>query len=260
MSDRVTILGVDFFPGTAQEAVSKVLSGGLLVAPSGPGLAGSLIEDPAYAQALESADVVLPDSGLMILLWNSLARRKSPRLDRVSGLEFLECFLKDPEARLRLADSFWVMPSEKEKQSNLQWLSADLQLNIPEASTYVAPMYPGSGPVEDVKLLESVQSSQPAVVFLNIGGGVQERIGHYLQQNLDPCPAIICCGAAIAFLAGGQARIPAWADRCKLGWLLRCLHKPSSFIPRYWKAKSLVPLLLRYRDRRPPILKPTSQS
>jgi len=252
LSDQVTILGVDFFPGTAQEAVSKVLSGGLLVAPSGPGLAGNLIEDPAYAKALESAEVVLPDSGLMVLLWNSFARRMSPRLDRVSGLEFLESFLKDPEARLRLAQSFWVMPSEKEKQGNLQWLSSDLHLNVPEASTYVAPIYPSAGPVEDVKLLESVQSSQPAVVFLNIGGGVQERIGFYLQQNLDPCPAIICCGAAIAFLAGGQVRIPVWVDRCKLGWLLRCLHNPSGFIPRYWRAKSLVPLLLRYRERRPP--------
>jgi hypothetical protein len=41
-------------------------------------------------------------------------------------------------------------------------------------------------------------------------------------------------------------RIPHWADRLYLGWLLRCLANPVRFIPRYWAARKLVGLLKRY--------------
>ena len=254
MKGEVTILGVDFFTGSAQEAVVRILEGGLLVAPSGPGLSKNLVEDSWYGEALDASDIVLPDSGLMILLWNLSARRGGPKIRRVSGLEFLDCFLRSPSVRQRMDRSFWVMPSEPEKQRNLEWLRKDLQFEaLQEEATYVAPMYPSGGDVADENLLEAVRLHDPLVVFLNIGGGVQERVGHYLKQNLNPCPAILCCGAAIAFLAGGQVRIPKWADSYKLGWLLRCFHNPVGFVPRYWMAKSLVPLLLRHRDRRPPL-------
>jgi len=251
VNGHVTILGVDFFSGSVHAAVETIRQGGLLVAPAGPGLAHNLVEDAAYTKALAAADVVLPDSGLMVLLWNYWARSGGARLRRVSGLEFLDCHLRDAKARGQLADSFWVMPSVEEKTGNFKWLANDLGVTIPDGSAYIAPMYPVSGPVEDPQLLEAVRASQCSTVFLNIGGGVQERVGHYLRQNLDPCPAILCCGAAIAFLAGGQARIPKWADRLKLGWLMRCLDNPASFIPRYWKAKSLVSLMLRHRERHP---------
>lgn len=62
-------------------------------------------------------------------------------------------------------------------------------------------------------------------------------------------PAIICTGAAIAFLSGRQANIPVWADRLMLGWLFRTLSNPARFVPRYWKALRLVPLLWRHGPR-----------
>jgi UDP-N-acetyl-D-mannosaminuronic acid transferase (WecB/TagA/CpsF family) len=49
--------------------------------------------------------------------------------------------------------------------------------------------------------------------------GVQERLGYALRKQLSYKPAILCLGAAIAFLSGGQANIPNWADRLMLGWL-----------------------------------------
>mgnify|MGYP001554564459 FL=1 len=62
-------------------------------------------------------------------------------------------------------------------------------------------------------------------------------------------PAILCTGAAIAFLSEQQANIPVWADRYMLGWFLRTLHDPLRFIPRYWKALRLVLLLCRYGEK-----------
>ncbi len=50
---------------------------------------------------------------------------------------------------------------------------------------------------------------------------MQERLGYALRKQLSYKPAILCLGAAIAFLSGGQANIPNWADRLMLGWLFR---------------------------------------
>ena len=46
------ILGVSFFKGTVEEACKKAQSGGLVVAPSGPGMANDLPSCEIYAQAL----------------------------------------------------------------------------------------------------------------------------------------------------------------------------------------------------------------
>jgi UDP-N-acetyl-D-mannosaminuronic acid transferase (WecB/TagA/CpsF family) len=64
-------------------------------------------------------------------------------------------------------------------------------------------------------------------------------------------PAIHCIGAAIAFLSGDQVRIPVWVDQAGLGWLWRSASNPPRFIPRYWAARHLATMMLRYRDRLP---------
>jgi lipopolysaccharide/colanic/teichoic acid biosynthesis glycosyltransferase len=89
--------------------------------------------------------------------------------------------------------------------------------------------------------------------MVGLGGGVQERLGLFLKQHLSYRPAIFCTGAAIAFLTGGQARIPVWADRLYLGWLLRIIDAPTKFHRRYWEAFRLAPVIWRYRDKLPPM-------
>ena len=58
----------------------------------------------------------------------------------------------------------------------------------------------------------------------------------------------------IASKSGEQASIPGWADRAYLGWLIRCIDDPRTFVPRYLKAFRLVYLLARYGATPPPIV------
>jgi UDP-N-acetyl-D-mannosaminuronic acid transferase (WecB/TagA/CpsF family) len=139
------------------------------------------------------------------------------------------------------------MPSEYEMNVNLTWLN-ERGYPVVKEESYVAPMYP-KGPISDPAILNWVEAHQPRYIIINLGGGVQERLGYYLQQNLSYRPSIICVGAAVAFLTGIQAYIPNWADAWGLGWLFRCLHSPTKFIPRYWKALQLISILARYRER-----------
>jgi len=254
---EVTILGIDFFPGSLEEAVEQALRGGLVLLPSGPGLASDLPSSSAYREALAGADLVLPDSGAMVLMWNALSalrRNDSPcRLARLSGLKFLRAFLENADVRAR-AKTFWVMPSPQDQTRNLEWLRGNGFPGISEADCYVAPDYRNGavgGAITDRRLLEILEDQKPDFIFLNVGGGIQEPLGHFLRNELSYRPTILCSGAAIAFLTGRQANIPPWADRYYLGWLFRTLYAPRTFFPRYLRATRLFFLMLWYGERSP---------
>lgn len=241
------ILGVDFFVGSIEAATERCLAGGLVVAPSGPGLAVDLCRSPAYRDALTTADLAITDSGYMVLLWRWIT---GERLPRHSGLKLIRALLARDDLKQPGA-IFWVMPSAEERDRNVAWLR-EQGFATTLADTYLAPHY-APGPLRDPELVRQIQARRPRIVMLAIGGGVQERLGHALRAELDYRPGILCLGAAIAFLTGGQANIPPWADRLMLGWLLRLLSSPKKFWRRYWEAIPLVRLLRQHRSELPPL-------
>ena len=234
------ILGIDFFSGSLSGAVSEARRGGLCVAPSGPGLAGDLVNCSFYSRALTQADLVLPDSGLMCL-WSNFFTRKPIR--RISGLAFLRAYLSDKD--ISLDEGFWVMPDQEQSEANAQWIKKEFGLSLRKDALYVAPRYAKTGSIEDLDLMDAIERVRPKTIFIQLGGGVQERLGLYLRENLSFSPAILCTGAALAFLSGKQAKIPNWADRFYMGWLLRCLFNPAVFVPRYLRAFRLIGVLTK---------------
>ena len=247
-SSSERILGVDFFTGTSAEAVEAALRGSLVLAPSGPGLAEDLIHSPEYRRALENADLNLTDSGFLLLLWRRYAGRELPRL---SGLAYLKTLLKHPTLQ-KPGAIFWVLPSQPEANRNRQWMRAH-GFPIQTDDQYVAPHY-GAGPLNDPALVERIRIHRPSVVIVAIGGGVQERLGLALKESLtadDHVPGIVCIGAALAFINGGQVNIPPWADRLLLGWLFRILSNPPRYLGRYWRARGLAGLVKRWGAHSP---------
>ena len=246
-----TILGVKFFNGTVDEAVDVMsTNGGLLVVPAAPALV-KIREDEEYRRAVTSADMAIADSGAMVLLWKILAGR---RVERISGLKFLKRLI----ARLASQPServLWIVPSEDAHEKTIKWLRS---VNLTSsADFYVAPRY--AREVRDDALVAKIDSHPPAHIVVGIGGGVQEKLGLFLKENLRTRPAIHCIGAALAFLTGDQPPIPMWADRFYLGWLLRLLRQPRVFGPRYFNALRLPFLIARYRENLPPIERLTAE-
>lgn len=244
----VRVLGVDFFPGSLKAACEKAAAGGLLTAPSGPGLSYDLITEPAYRCALEASDVVLTDSTFLVMLWRL---RTGRRLPRNSGLAFLRMWMNRDVMR-RPGAVLWVMPSEAERRHSFAWLTANGYPTKPE-DFYIAPMY-SSGPISDPALHALIEARRPEVVYLGIGGGVQERLGHSLRDTLSYQPCILCLGAALAFITGAQVRIPRWVDRCGLGWLWRVVSSPSRYFLRYFRATRLAWMVFRFGIEAPPLL------
>ncbi len=239
-----TILGIRFFIGTAAEAVRRMAGGGLLVVPAAPALKDLEVK-ASYREALMNADMAIADSAYMVMVWNWL---QHDSIRRLSGLEYLRELLKQPDVR-RSGNVLWIMASPVSAERNLGWL-AEQGIEVPKDCVYLAPMY-SEQKIWDPELLERIERIQPQHIVLTLGGGTQERVGLYLKRNLSYLPAIHCIGAAIAFLSGDQVRIPIWADRSSLGWLFRSISEPSRYMPRYWNARKLLYLLIRYRERLP---------
>src|SRR5947209_2101476 len=239
------ILGIKFFNGTVDEAVDVMSSnGGLLVVPAAPALV-KICEDERYRRAVTSADMAIADSGAMVLLWKIFTGR---RVERISGLKFLKRLI----ARLASQPServLWIVPSEDAHEKTIKWLRS---VNLTSAADfYVAPRY--AREVRDDALAAKIDNHPPAHVVVGIGGGVQEKLGLFLKENLRARPAIHCIGAALAFLTGDQPPIPMWADRFYLGWFLRLLRQPRLYAPRYLSALRLPLLIFRYGADLPPL-------
>jgi len=240
------ILGIRFFDGDVDEAVALMFRhGGFLVAPSGTCFA-RLRRDPPYREAMTRADLAIPDSGAMVLLWRILRGRK---ITRISGLKYFQHL----SARLfadKTSSVFWVLPNETAREKTARWLSAS-QFPFAALDLYLAPRYGAT--VEDRELLAKIDQRKPAHVVIGIGSGPQEKLGYFLRDHLTYRPAIHCIGGALAFLTGDQIKIPGWADRFYLGWLLRLLAQPHIFIPRLTRALELPRLIIKYGEKLPPL-------
>ena len=239
------ILGIDFFGGTAVEAIRLMRNGGLLVVPAAPALK-DLPTNRQYREALLHADLAITDSSFMVMVWNLV---QHDHLRRLSGLEYLRSLLKEDDVR-QPGNTLWIMPGEVSAERNVAWLQGQ-GIEVPADHVYVAPFY--GGDVKDEELLERITRLGPRHVIVTLGGGTQERLGLYVKRHLPYLPAIHCIGAAIAFLSGDQVHIPVWADKLCLGWLIRSVSDPLRFVPRYWQAQQLLGLIVRHRHRLPPL-------
>jgi UDP-N-acetyl-D-mannosaminuronic acid transferase (WecB/TagA/CpsF family) len=233
----IQILGIQFFKGKVNE-VFEILKtkGGLLTVPAAPALV-TISEDKAYYDALLESDLVIPDSGYMILIWNFFSK---PRISKISGLEFINYFI-DNISSFKDDQFFLVNPSDLDGKINKDFLN-EKGLKVHDNDIYTAPFYKEK--VNDEVLLKLIEKQKPKWVFINIGGGTQEKLGLFLKKNLSYKPAILCTGAALAFKTGRQVNMPTWVDYIYMGWLIRCISNPKVFVPRYLSGFKLLRMIL----------------
>lgn len=240
------ILGIDFYCGDVPGAVDRIRSGGLLVVPAAPALI-DLATNETYREALLNADLAITDSAFMVLIWNLL---RQDHVRRISGLEYLRVLLDEEDVQ-QPGNTVWIMASAASADRNLAWLNHK-GIDVPSECVYLAPLYGST--IVDEDLIALLMEIRPQHLIIAIGGGTQERLGLYVKRNLGYLPAIHCIGAAIAFLSGDQVLIPQWADKLYLGWLFRTVSDPIRYLPRYWEARKLFTMMLRYGSEMPPLV------
>jgi UDP-N-acetyl-D-mannosaminuronic acid transferase (WecB/TagA/CpsF family) len=260
------MLGIDFFVGTAAEAIAHISKyGGLIVAPAAPSFI-ALQDDPDYRRAIADADLAIADSGWAVLFWRLLRREK---LTRISGLALFKALLETADARIP-GNLFWILPSEKAKTKTLEFARAS-SYPIAADDCYVAPQYFSCShgsvsreerervsqkrgySIADDALVAILEQRKPKHIIIGIGGGMQDKLGSYLKHQLTYRPGIYCIGAAPGFVTGDQIVIPMWADRFFVGWMFRIAAQPRTYLARYWRARIVVLLIKEYGREMPPL-------
>lgn len=239
---EVLLFDIRFVDAPYADIRRRLDRGGVMVVPAAPALA-TIKRDVQYYMALKESSFAIFDSGFLCLL---LRVFKGLNVRKLSGLTFLRNFLGE----LPLLDRdtvFLIDPSHDDSTANRALLNR-LGYEMKASHQYIAPIY-SSGCVEDAVLINVLNSLKPKFIIVNLGGGVQEKLAVYLAKRLDYVPAIICTGAAIAFLTGRQATISPLFDRAYLGWLSRCLCDPRRFVPRYWSGIKLLPMIFESKVR-----------
>ena len=203
------ILGVSFFCGTASDAVAyETTSGSLMVVVHAPALI-KLKYDAEYRRALQEADIVLADSGLLVLLWRLVSGH---RLRDISGIAYLKELLV--QIRQTKQKVMWVLDADDAGVKAIEWLGKSGVAVSPEDVCFLSR---GNAQDGHHALLLEVERRRPRHVILATGGGEQEKVALYLRSYLIYGPRIHCVGAALRMLAGIEGSIPEWAMRWHLG-------------------------------------------
>ena len=235
MLKEFKLFNIPFINGDYNDVFFRLKKGQLMIAPSGPGLS-AIDKDIKYWDALKGADFAIPDSGFMVFLARLFFGLK---IKKLSGPKFLRSLLKEDVLRNECV-IFCIDPNNKESEINNKYLN-HIGIPIKSKEHYIAPFYDKKN-ISDQRLVDILESLivKPKFLLINLGGGVQERLGFYIKNNLSYKIGIICTGAAIAFETGQQARLPIWVDKLYLGWFARIIQNPKLFSMRFLKAFRLV--------------------
>ncbi|GAA5118381.1 WecB/TagA/CpsF family glycosyltransferase [Luteolibacter yonseiensis] len=216
--------------------------------------------------AYQASDWAVVDGGYVALVLRMCFGRHLPR---ISGLQILQRLVGEKSRRsipFHERRILWVVPTAEEKD-RIDYYLEDQGFPHQLRHWYYAPFYRKTEDFQDEALAAKVAEVRPDWIILCIAGGKQEKLGHFLRSlssgspesgleaegpdeasaegtSRPKGPVILCTGGAIAFLSGGQANIPTWADRLYLGWFFRITSSPKVFLPRYWVAAYEFPLLL----------------
>lgn len=225
---------IKFYDYDINTIFKLIMNGGYLVAPAASALATINI-NPEYHKSLINSNIAILDSGFFCVL---LKVFKFKKVNKLSGYKFIKFFLNKKEITNKKI--LLINPSLDEGFINREYL---IKKNFKKIKNYHAPIYKRSN-VVDNKLLKIIKNYKPEIVIINIAGGVQEILGHYIYNSINFKITIICSGAAIGFFTGSQAPINDFWDKFYCGWLIRFIYNPRRYFFRTLKSFSLIKLFI----------------
>jgi N-acetylglucosaminyldiphosphoundecaprenol N-acetyl-beta-D-mannosaminyltransferase len=214
-------------------ATQKEVTAGLLEeAQSGRGCDVHLLEsngvaaaqrDPAFADLLASACLVIPDGR-----WLELLTRNSIRpLHQFRGEDLFRT-LCDRGREFGLRHFF--VGSTPEKIQRLVSALEKLYPGVAIAGSYCPPFRPLTAE-ESSGLSKDIATARPNIVWMGISTPLQDFEARRLAQECGV--VVIAVGAAFEFVSGDKKKAPAWMSHLGIEWLFRLLSEPRRLAKRY---------------------------
>ena len=227
---RIDVMGVGFDSLTMDEAVARARDlmaerrAAYVVTPN-PEIVMLCRDDPAAMQAVQGADLVLPDGigviyGAKIL--GTPLRAKLPGIDFASAL--MAQMGQEGKSVFLLGAKPGVADAAAEK----------MRERFP--GLVIAGTNDGYFQDDD-PVVEKINAAQPDLLLVCLGAPKQEL---FMKNHLDELhiKLMIGLGGSLDSFAGTVKRAPKWMIRCNLEWLYRLIKEPKRFgrmlrLPKY---------------------------
>jgi N-acetylglucosaminyldiphosphoundecaprenol N-acetyl-beta-D-mannosaminyltransferase len=172
-------------------------------------------QNPALADVIRSAELVIPDgSGVVLYL-----RMRGKPVQRFPGIELAESLLQQA-GKLQNSEPIFFFggaPGVTAKAAE-SWQQKVNRLSISAQHGYLSAD-------EETELCESLKQMQPKIIFVGLGVPRQE---FWIAEHRHLCPQSIWVGVGGSFdiWAGTKDRAPAWFCDNHLEWLYRLYQEP----------------------------------
>lgn len=199
---------------------------------------------PAFRAAYAAQTMVVADGNPIVWL-SRLARRPVslvPGSDMVLPLARLAAAEGASLALVGSSDASLAAAADHLK-AHVSGLTIALQIAPPYG-------FDPTGAVAD-QILSQLSAARIGLCFIALGAPKQELFAAR-GRSLAPDVGFASIGAGLDFLAGSQARAPAWVRAIAMEWLWRALSSPRRMIPRYAACAAILPgqMLAAWRLRR----------
>ena len=182
-------------------------------------------QDPTLRNIVNNSGISTSDG--MPLVWLCRYHGYS-RVKRVYGPDLMLAFCKYSVARGYRHFFYGGAPSTAKK------LADELEQRYPglHVAGNHSPPYRAVGEMEESSVIESINSTNPDVVWVGLGTPKQD-FWVAQHRHLLNAPILVAVGAAFDILTGNIPQAPDWMQHCGLEWLFRLIKEPRRLAFRY---------------------------
>lgn len=227
----IRILGMPIDTLTESQTIARIIDalshhhGGWVITPNLDQLR-LFHRQPTLRDMYAQADLVVADG--MPLVWASrILGHSLPQ--RVAGSNLI--YPLSQAAAQHNRSIFLLGGNPGSAQAAAQKLTA-LYPNLKIAGILCPPLGFEFDPNQMAIIQQSLQQSQPDIVYVGLGFPKQERLIATLRPQL-PHTWFLGIGVTFSFVAGQIPRAPKWMQNTGTEWLHRLLHEPRRLTYRY---------------------------
>lgn len=181
--------------------------------------------DPLFRQALQKADILLPDGFPIVIAAKWLKKKK---IIKIAGADIFFYFCNYLNEH---AGSCFFLGAA---QSTLDSIKENIANDFPGiTANFFSPPYRAEFSAEENKeMIEHVNAVSPDVLFVGMTAPKQEK---WVQQNAEKINTKVICsiGAVFDFYAGSVNRPSQFWIKLNLEWFIRLLKEPKRLWKRY---------------------------
>ena len=184
------------------------------------------LKDPAFAEALQQGDVLIPDGASIVLALRFLKNRK---IERIAGWDL---FLYEMDKLNQKGGTCFFLGSSEDTLQKIKIKAGRLYPNI-RVETYSPPYKPEFTEEDNKLMIDAVNRITPDLLWIGMTAPKQEKWAYAHLKDLEVNGPIGTIGAVFDFFAENIQRAPQWWQDHGLEWLFRLIKEPKRMWRRY---------------------------